>query len=402
MLIAGRGAQGLGAALLSPAILSIIMVTFADGPERRRALGVFGVMNAAGFATGLLLSGILTEVLSWRWIFFINVPIGLVLAPLTLLFVPTSRAERRPETVDFLGALTVTAGLLVLVYAIVNAQEWGWESTKTIGVFAGAIALLTAFVVVELLSREPLMRLSIFARRSLSAANLAMFLFGAGMLVMMFFPTLYLQRVLQYTPIETGVAFFPLTLSIAAAAAIGQRLMRRFGVRSAVISGLVLCGISLYLFSGMSVPGSYVDDYLPGLIAGAAGFGLTTPALILIATTKVEGDEAGLASGIINTSQFVGGALGLAVLSSIASNRTASILAGLGREPTPLDQLQAMVDGFERGYLGGLVLIVAAIALVLILLRRSDVAELDAWEQMQPVPAVEAELAPAPEGAGEL
>ncbi len=399
MLVAGRAAQGLGGALVSPAVLSIILLTFSDGPERRRALGVFGGVNAAGLALGLLLGGVLTDALSWRWVFYVNVPVGVIGAALALRFIPESRAEMRTKTVDVAGALTVTGGLLTLVYAIVNAREWGWDSTQTLGMFTAAAALLSAFIVIELRSREPLVRLAIFAKRSLSVANAAMFLCMSALFTMLFFPTLYLQNILGFSPIETGLLFLPLPVTLIIAAGVGQQVMRRFGVRPAVLAGLALTGAAMFLFSGLSADGSYAADILPGLIVCAAGVGLLLPALTLVATTNVEGDEAGLASGIVNTSQQIGGSLGLAILSSLAASRTASFLSHLGGEPTLHDQMEATVAGFQRGFSAGAIMILVAVVLVALLLRRSDVAQLDAAEQRRVAFGGEPEIASVPKGA---
>lgn len=399
MLVIGRAAQGLGAALVAPAVLSIIMSTFNDGADRRRALGIFSAVTAVGSAAGLLFGGVLTQELSWRWVFYVNVPVGIVGGLLALRFIPNSRAEKRPKTIDVAGATAVTSGLMLLVYAIVNAQRWSWGSARTLGLIAAAVALLTSFVAIELRSKEPLIRLGIFAKRSLSTANAAMFLFVSGLFVTLFFPTLYLQDILHYSPIKTGLAFLPFPAALMITAGIGQQLMRRSGVRPPLIAGLALTGTALFLFSKLPTDGTYAANFLIPLVISAIGVGLALPALILVATTNVEGDEAGLASGIINSSQQVGGALGLAVLSSVAVSRTASILGHLGRPPTAHEQAHAMVAGFQRGFTVGTGLLIAATVMVAALLRRSDVAQLDAAETAGEVPTLEPAVPQAPEEA---
>jgi EmrB/QacA subfamily drug resistance transporter len=378
MLVVGRGVQGLGAALVSPAVLSILMVTFADGRERGRALGLFGAIMAAGGATGLLLGGVLTSELSWRWIFYVNLPIGLLAVLAALRYVPDTRAEQRPKSVDIAGAAAVTAGLVLLVYTIVNAQTWQWTSARTVAMLAGAAALLIAFVLIELRSRQPLVRLGIFAKRTLSTASATAFLFMPGLFVTMFFPSLYLQQVLGYSPINTGVAFLPFPLTMTAFAIGGQRLIRRIGARPPLIVGLLLGATSLLLlFSRIPVHGSYPRNVLPALVVMAIGTGLALPTILLVATSNVDGNEAGLASGIVNSSQQVGGALGLAVLATIAATKTTSVLHALA-SATADDRLRAMVDGFQHGFTVAGAFLLAAALLVALFIRRRDVEHLKA------------------------
>jgi EmrB/QacA subfamily drug resistance transporter len=373
MLVVGRGVQGLGAALVSPAVLSIVMVTFAEGRERGRALGLFGAVMAAGGASGLLLGGVLTSELSWRWIFYVNLPIGLLAALAALRYVPNSRAEQRPKSVDAAGAAAITAGLVLLVYVIVNAQSWHWGSAKTVGLLTAAGALLAGFVLVELRSREPLVRLAIFAKRTLSAASATAFLFMPGLFVTMFFPSLYLQEVLGYSPIKTGVAFLPFPLTMTLFALGGQRLVRHTGVRPPLIAGLLLGASSLlFLFSRLPVHGSYTRDVLPAFVVMAIGTGLALPTIILVASSNVDKNEAGLASGIVNSSQQIGGALGLAVLATIAATKTGSMLGMAGGDA----HARAMVDGFQRGFTVAGAFLVAAALLVALFVRRADVEHL--------------------------
>ena len=363
MLIVSRGLQGLGAALVSPAALSIITTTFADGPERTRALGVWSAIAAGGGAVGLLLGGILTDVLSWEWIFLVNVPVGIVAFVLSARFVPNSTAEHR-TTMDIGGAVTVTAGLIALVYAIVKAQEWGWGSGRTLGLMAGSLALLAGFVWLESRTRAPLIRLSIFRVRSLAASNLAMLFVASGMFAMFFFASLYVQQVLGFDPLEAGLSFLPITAGIMIGAALAQQGVRRFGVRSVSLVGLALATAGLALLTTIPVNGSYAADLLPGLLLMSAGLGLVFVPITLIATSNVSDEDAGLASGIFNTSQQVGGALGLAVLSTIAASTTSSLG---GQSPA------ALVAGWQHAFTGAAILLGVALVVLTVLLRRRDV-----------------------------
>jgi EmrB/QacA subfamily drug resistance transporter len=376
MLIAARGLQGLGAALVSPAALSIITTTFAEGSDRTKALGVWSAISAGGAAVGLLLGGILTDLLSWEWIFLVNVPIGALAFFLSLRYVPNSRAEHR-TVIDLAGAFTVTAGLVVLVYAIVKAQEWGWGDANTLGLAAVAIALLAAFMVIEGRHKAPLIRLSIFRTRSLAAANGAMLFVASGMFAMFFFASLYVQQILGFSPLEAGLAFLPITAGIMGGAGAAQALVRRFGVRSVALAGLTLAAIGMALLTGIPVDGSYAADLLPGLLLMAAGMGLVFVPITLIATSNVSPEDAGLASGIFNTSQQVGGALGLAVLSTLAADKTSSI----GTSPA------ALVEGWQVAFLGGAVVMVLGLVTLAVFLRRSDVEGIDVDSQAALAPA---------------
>jgi EmrB/QacA subfamily drug resistance transporter len=373
MLIAARALQGLGAALVSPSALAIITTTFEDGPDRTKALGVWAAIASGGAAFGLLLGGILTETLSWEWIFFVNVPVGAGAAALALRYVPESRAPVRPDTFDVAGAVSVTSGLIVLVYAIVKAESFGWGSARTLGLFAVAIALLTAFVIIERRSPAPLVRLGIFRIRSLTVANLVLFGVAGGLFANFFFASLYVQQVLGYGPLKAGFAFLPVTVGIGFGAGLSGQLIKRIDIRWVTISGMVMASSGLLLLSGVPVDGTYVGDLLPGLLLMAVGMGLTFVPITLIATTNTTHDDAGLASGLFNTSQQVGGALGLAVLATLAADRTASAIGKLGHPPTPLEQAAALVDGFEVAFTGAAILVGAGAVLLALFLRRSDV-----------------------------
>ena len=382
MLIAARALQGLGAALVSPAALSIITTTFAEGPDRTKALGVWGGIAAGGGAVGLLLGGVLTEALSWQWIFFVNIPIGLLALLLSARYVPESRAETRPAGIDVAGAASVTGGLVVLVYAIVKAQDYGWGSATTLGLGAAAAALLTAFVLIERRSAAPLVRLGVFRIRSLASANGVILLVASGMYAFFFFSSIYVQEILGFSPIEAGLAFLPFTLGIMVGAGAAQQLISRFGVRPIAVTGMFLAAVGLAIMSAAGAHGTYVSDLLPGIIPMSIGMGLTFVPVTLIATTNVDDADAGLASGVFNTSQQVGGALGLAVLSTFASSRTADVLGGLGHAPTPSDRATAMVDGFQVAFTAGAGLIALGALVLAALIRRHDVARINADQPM--------------------
>jgi len=379
-LVASRALQGLGGALVSPAALSIITTTFAEGADRTKALGVWSAIAAGGGAFGLLLGGILTEQLSWEWIFFVNVPIGIATLALALRYVPESRALQRHATADVPGAVSVTAGLIVLVFAIVKATDYGWGSWKTFGLAAIAVALLAAFVYIEKHSPAPLIRLGIFRVRSIVGANLVMLVVAGGLFSFFFFATLYLQEILDYSPLEAGLAFLPVTAGIVIGAGLSQQLVKRLGVRAVSVLGMAIAATGLFILSSASVGGSYLSDILPGLIPQSIGMGLTFVPVTLIATTNVEAEDAGLASGLFNTSQQIGGSLGLAILSTLAANKTASVLTGGG------DRAQALVDGFNVAFLAGAVLVAAGALVLLLVVRKSDVANVN--PEAAPVPGV--------------
>jgi EmrB/QacA subfamily drug resistance transporter len=371
VLIGGRALQGLGAALVSPAALSIVTTTFAEGKERTRALGVWSAIAAGGGAVGLIVGGLLTETLSWRWIFFVNLPIGIAAALLSLRFIPNSKPNERPETADVAGAVTVTGGLLVLVYAIVKAQVYGWGSGKTIGLFAAAVALLVAFVIVELRSKAPLIRLSIFRMRSLTSSNISMLLVASGIFSMFYFASIYLQEVVGYGPLKAGFAFLPFTFGIVIGAGSSQPLISRIGIRATTAIGLTLGTIGLALFTQVTTHGTYFSQVFPGIAVMSIGMGLTFVPLTLLATTNVANEDAGLASGIFNTSQQIGGALGLAVLSTLAASRT-SHLEGQG-----IAHPEALTRGFHVAFAVGAMFLAAGLVVLLVGIRKRHVEAID-------------------------
>lgn len=384
LLIAGRGLQGLGAALVSPAALSIVTTTFAEGAQRTKAMGVWAAIAVGGGAVGLVLGGALTDYLSWPWIFFVNVPVGLAAFVLSLRLVPESRDEHAHRSFDVAGAVTITSALILLVFGIVRSAEKGWGSTEVIGLLVGSAALHAAFVLIEQRSKAPLVRLGIFRMRSLRGANIAMLLVASGLFAMFFFNTLYVQNVLGYSALEAGLAFVPFTAGIIVGSVISQKLIPMLGARDVPVIGLVLGVLGMLAFLRLDVGGSYLTDVLPGIALCSVGMGLVFVPVTLIATSGIPNEDAGLASGMFNTSQQVGGALGLAVLSTFAASTTSDRLAGIG-QPSRDDRLNALVDGFHVAYLSGAVVLAVAGVLLLLLLRRRDVA---AVSEGEPVTAV--------------
>jgi EmrB/QacA subfamily drug resistance transporter len=371
MLIAGRALQGLGGALVSPAALSILMTSFPGNQERTKALGVWSAIVAGGAAAGLLLGGVLTDLLSWEWVFFVNVPVGVLAIAAALRFVPESRDEQAHRTFDLAGALTVTGGLMVLVYAIVKAQTFGWGSTRTLAMLAAAALLLAAFVAIERRSVAPLVRLSIFRTRTLTAANVALMLVGSGMFSMFFFASLYVQELLGYSPLKAGLAFLPVTAGIMIGAGIAQAAIRRFGPRPVPVVGLLLATFGMVWLTALPVHGSYVSDLLAGLFPMSLGMGLTFVPVTLLATAGVPAEDSGLASGLLNTSQQVGGALGLAILSTLAANHTTSLLTSGTARPL------ALLGGWHVAFTGGAVVLALAALSLVVLLRRRHLAHVD-------------------------
>jgi EmrB/QacA subfamily drug resistance transporter len=386
-LIVFRGVQGLGAALIAPAALSIITTTFEEGAERTKAMGVWAAIAVGGGAVGLVLGGVLTTAFSWPWVFFVNIPVGIAVFVASLRYVPESKDSHAHKSFDVAGAVTVTSGLLVLVYGIVKAQENGWTSLRTGGYFLLATVLLVAFVIIERRSAEPLVRLSIFRVRTVRAANVVMFLVAAGLFAMFYFNTLYLQRVLGYTALEAGLAFLPFTAGIIIGAGLSQTLVPKLGARTVPLIGMPLAIAGLLLFLRLQPDGSYVTDLLPGIMLASIGMGLTFVPITLIATSGIPADDAGLASGLYNTSQQVGGALGLAILATLAVDATQETLTGLGRDPQPADEAQALVDGFHVAYLGSAALVAVAFVALLFLLKREDVVAVGEGEAAVGSPA---------------
>ena len=376
VLIAGRAFQGLGGALVSPAALSIVTTTFAEGAERTKALGVWSAIAAGGAAAGLVIGGFLTETFSWRWVFFVNLPIGVAAALLSLRFVPNSRSDEEPETYDAAGAVSVTGGLLVLVYAIVKAQSYGWGSAKTIGLFALAVVLLATFVVIERRSKAPLIRLGIFSMRSLSGSNAAMLLVASGLFAMFYFASLYMQEILGYKPLKAGLAFLPFTFGIIIGAGLSQTLIRRIGIRAVTFTGITMGTIGLLYFTRLPAHGTYVRDLLPTIVVVSIGMGMTFVPLTLLATTNVQPEDAGLASGLFNTSQQVGGALGLAILSTLAASRTSHLLPHPAVASIAVHN-DALTRGYHVAFAVGAAMLLAALGVLAATIRKRDVEQID-------------------------
>jgi EmrB/QacA subfamily drug resistance transporter len=383
-LLAARAIQGLGAAIVSPAALSIITTTFAEGSERNRALGIWGAVAGAGGAAGVLLGGILTSGLSWRWVLFVNVPIGIAAAAVAPRILRESRAEGGASTFDLPGAVTVTAGLSLLVYAIVDAVNVGWGSTATLVKIAAAVVLLVAFLIIEQRQRHPLMPFSIFRLRTLRGANIVGLLVGMSLFSMFFFISLYLQNVLHYSPIKTGLSYLPLAVGIILSAGIASQLVTRIGFKPVLITGLLLIAAGLIWFSQVPAPGgSYAADVLGPSLLAAVGLGFSFVPVTIAAVTGTRPHEAGLASGLINTSQQVGGALGLAILATIANSRTQSVFHSGVHSATV-----ALTKGFDRAFLvgAGFAIVGAILAVVLISSRDSREHSEAARAEGTPVP----------------
>jgi EmrB/QacA subfamily drug resistance transporter len=365
-LIAARAAQGLGAAIISPAALSIVTTTFSDGSERNKALGVWGAVAGSGGAAGVLLGGILTDGLGWEWVLWVNVPVALIALALSPRLIAESRAEAETRAFDVAGAVTVTASLSILVYALVDATEAGWGSTQTLGLIALSVALMAAFVAIELRATKPLVPFSIFRIRTLTGANVVGLLVGASLFSMFFFISLYMQQVLGYSAIHAGLSYLPLALVIMASAAGASQLVTKLGYKPVLATGLLFIVVGLLWFSRVSVGGGFLTDILGPSLFAAAGLGFAFVTTTIAAVSGVEEHEAGLASGLINTSQQIGGALGLAVLSTIATSRADNLLS----EGTGLSE--SLTEGFQVAFLGGAGIAFLGFVLTLILIRGSD------------------------------
>jgi EmrB/QacA subfamily drug resistance transporter len=360
-LIAARAVQGLGAAILSPAALSIVTTTFRDGAERNKALGVWGAVAGSGGAAGVLLGGVLTSGLGWEWVLWVNVPIGLAAAAIAPTLLAESRAESRTRTFDVAGAVSVTAALSVLVYALVDATSAGWGSLQTIGLLSISALLLATFVAIEMRSRDPVVPFSIFRSRTITGANAVGLLIGASLFSMFFFISLYMQQVLGYSAIHAGLSYLPLALTIVVSAAIASQLTTRVGFKPVLAAGMAFIGAGLVWFSQVSAGGSFLADILGPSLLAAVGLGLAFVPNTIAAVSGVPDREAGLASGLINTSQQVGGALGLAVLSTVANSVT-------GNSHAPA----ALTNGFQSAFLGGAGIAALGLAATLLLIRSRD------------------------------
>jgi EmrB/QacA subfamily drug resistance transporter len=364
-LIAFRALQGLGAALLSPAALSVLTTTFREGRERNIALGIWGAASGSGGAVGVLLGGALTTALSWSWIFFVNLPVGVAILAVSPWLLHESRAAVAHRHFDVFGATSVTAGLMVLVYAITRASQHGWSNGVTVGLFAAAAALIVAFVAIEARSVAPLMPLRIFRLRTLAAANATMLTVGAAAFGQFFLLTLYMQEVLRYSALKTGFAFIAITLTLIAVTNIAQKLTTRMGARPVLSAGLVLTAAGGALYAQMPADGQYFWNVFPGLLLSGVGLALTFVPVMIASLTGIEPADAGVASGLINTSRQIGGSIGLAALTTIAATASSHYADS---HPVPAFSGPALTHGFQVAFytLIGVALVGAAIAAALI------------------------------------
>src|SRR3954469_8562361 len=366
-LIAARAAQGLGAAIISPAALSIVTTLFRDGAERNKALGAWGAVAGSAGAVGVLLGGILTQGLGWEWVLWVNVPVALIALALTRRLIPESRSESATRHFDAAGAVSVTEGLSVLAYAFLDAASAGWGSTKIVSLLALSVILIGAFVAIELRSKAPLVPFRIFRVRTLTGANVVGILLGASLFSMFFFISLYMQQVLGYSAIHAGLSYLPLAVTIIIAAGIGGQLVTRFGFKPILAVGMLSVSVGLLWFSQVSVGGGFLTDILGASLLAAIGLGFGFVTSTIAAVSGVDQREQGLASGLINTSQQIGGALGLAVLSTIATSRTDHVMA-TGTSTLP----NALTEGFQAAFLGGAVIAALGFVATLVLIRNRD------------------------------
>jgi EmrB/QacA subfamily drug resistance transporter len=375
-LIGARAIQGLGAATISPAALAILMTTFAEGRERNIALGVWGAVGGFGAAAGVLLGGILTDALSWEWIFFVNIPVGVVAVLLAPVLLRESR-DTHVKSFDALGAVLVTAGLTGLVLGITQGHQWGWSSGRTIGVFVASAALLLGFVGWEKRVDEPLMRFGILRTKTVLGANVSGFILGTALFSMFLMLTLYMQQVLGYSAMKTGVAYLAVAGTSIIWANVAAALVNRVGVRPLIAGGMALLAVGMLLFTQVPVDGSYAANLLPGFLIIAVGLAFCFVPISIAALAGVNRAEAGIASGLINTSQQIGGAVGIALLSTIAITRTENEVASGTAVP------EAMTSGFQLAFWVGTAIALVGVVAALVLIRQEEVESV-------PEPALEA------------
>jgi EmrB/QacA subfamily drug resistance transporter len=368
-LVAARAIQGVGGAVVSAVAFSLIVNLFTEPADRAKALGVFGFVLSGGGTLGVLLGGVLTDLLSWHWIFLVNIPIGIGVFALSLRLLPTSHGAGAAGRLDVAGAVTVTGSLMLAVYAIVNGNQNGWGSAQTIGLLAGSAVLMTVFLGLESRVRSPLMPLRLFRLRSVATSNVVGVLWAAAMFAWFFLSALYLQRVLHYTPLKVGLAFLPANVIMGAfSVGLSARLVMRFGIRLPLAAGLGLAAVGLLLFVRVPVHGSFAVDVLPSMILLGFGAGMAFNPVLMAAMSEVAPEESGLASGVVNTAFMMGGALGLAVLASIAASRTDTLLASGD------SQLAALTGGYHLAFLVGAVFALGAAAVGAAFLRTGAAA----------------------------
>jgi EmrB/QacA subfamily drug resistance transporter len=358
MLVAARAVQGIGAAVVSAVALSLMMTLFTEPTDRARAMGIFGFVASGGGSLGVLLGGILTDALDWHWIFLVNVPVGVLVVVLTLIVISGARVEIASQRLDLAGAVTVTASLMIAVYAIVKGNEVGWLTGRTLGLLAASAVLLAIFLVIEANVRSPLVPLRLFRLRNIAVANTVGVLWAGAMFAWFFLTALYLQLVLGYSPLQVGLAFLPGNLVMGAMSiGLSAKLVLRFGIRPPLTAGLLLACLGLLLLARAPVDGSFATDVLPSMVLLGLGAGMAFNPVLLAAMSDVEPREAGLASGIVNTSFMMGGALGLAVLASLAASRTDALLA------EGESQVAALTGGYHVAFVAGAIFAAAAAAL---------------------------------------
>jgi EmrB/QacA subfamily drug resistance transporter len=357
LLIGARVLQGIGAALMAPAALSTLTTTFREGRDRNTALGAWGAISGLAAAAGVFLGGVLSEGPGWRWVFYVNIPVCLVALVASSRLLTSERSRARLAEFDLPGAVLATGGMLLLVYALIKAPDVGWGTARTVGMLAAAIAILIAFLANERRSRRPLMHLSIFRVKGLLAADTTWLIGMAGFFAMFFFVTLYMQEVLRFSPIQAGAAYLPVTAALALASGVSSQLFARIGTRPVIVAGALLSAAGIYYLSRVPLHGSYAADVLPGLVTMALGFGAVFVGVTTAANAGVPADKAGLAAGLLSASQQVGMALGLAVLSAIATSRTHHLLA------VHDGRLDALTAGYQRALLAcSIFVLVAALA----------------------------------------
>jgi EmrB/QacA subfamily drug resistance transporter len=370
-LLVARGFQGLGGAMVSPAALSIILTTFAEGQERNRALSVWGAIAGAGGTAGLLLGGVLVQALSWRWVFFVNVPIGALVLLVAPRIVPESRSEADANSgYDVEGAVAVTLGTLALVFTLIKAESWGWTSGRTIAGFVVSGVLIAAFLVIERRHKDPLVPLRIFSNRSLAASDTTFLLAAAALFGMFFFLTLYLQQVLGFNALKTGVAYLPVNLTIVSASALASRIVDRFTPKLVLVAGLLITTGGFAFLTRVSGHGDYASHLVPAMIMIGLGLGLTFVAVTIAATSGVAPEDSGLASGLLNATQQVGGSLGLAILATVSTTRATTALHRGAALPV------ALTHGFKGAFtVAGLLCAAGAVLAIVLLPRRKRAAE---------------------------
>jgi EmrB/QacA subfamily drug resistance transporter len=385
MLVGARAVQGVGGAIVSAVALSLMMTLFTEPAERAKAMGVFGFVASGGGSIGVLLGGVLTDSLNWHWIFLVNVPVGILVVILSLALIPSARIESAARRLDIAGAVTVTAALMLAVYAVVNGNEVGWVTARTLGLLAVAGGLLVTFLVIESRVESPLMPLRLFRLRNIAVSNVVGVLWAGSMFAWFFLSALYMQLVLGYSPLEVGLAFLPANLIMGALSiGLSARLVMRFGIRLPLATGLGFAAIGLLLFARAPVDGTFVVDVLPAMILLGLGAGMAFNPVLLAAMSDVEPTEAGLASGFVNTSFMMGGALGLAVLASLAASRSHTLLAAGESEAA------ALTGGYHVAFFVGALFAIAAAAIGGLLLRQGAYTAQQAEHEHEPQPAVEA------------